>query len=79
MIGAGIFHNDILVIDRSIEAVPGKIVVCVVNGDMTVKRLERDGEQWKLKAENPDYPDILIHAELDTLVWGVVTTVIHPV
>jgi len=79
MLGAGIHPNDILVIDRSIAPVPGKIVICALNGDMTVKRLERDGEQWRLKAENPDYPDIIIHVELDTLVWGVVTTVIHPV
>lgn len=79
MLGAGIHPNDILVIDRSIEPVAGKIVICALNGELTVKRLERDGEQWKLKAENPTYPDILIHAELDMLVWGVVTNVIHAV
>lgn len=68
MLGAGIHPNDILIIDRSIEPVAGKIVICALNGELTVKRLERDGEQWKLKAENPAYPDIFIHAELDMLV-----------
>ncbi|MGZ5025723.1 MAG: LexA family protein [Methylobacter sp.] len=78
MIGAGIHHNDILIVDRSIEAVPGKIVVCALNGELTVKRLARDGEQWQLKAENPDYADIVIFEELEMVLWGVVTNVIHP-
>ncbi|MGZ4992695.1 MAG: LexA family protein [Methylobacter sp.] len=77
MRGAGIHPNDILVIDRSIEAVPGKIVVCALNGELTVKRLVKDGEYWKLHAENPAYPDIPIHDDLALVVWGVVTNVIH--
>jgi DNA polymerase V len=79
MLGAGIHPNDILVVDRSIEPVPGKIVICALNGELTVKRLERNNEQWQLKAENPAYPDIAIHEELELVVWGVVTNVIHPV
>lgn len=80
MLDAGIHPNDILVVDRSIEAVPGKIVICAVNGELTVKRLAREGEQWKLKPENTkaSYPDIIIHDELELVVWGVVTSVIHP-
>jgi len=77
MLGAGIHPNDILVIDRSIEAVPGKIVVCALNGELTVKRLAKDGERWKLQAENPAYPDIPIHDDLELVIWGVVTNVIH--
>lgn len=79
MLGAGIHPNDILVVDRSIEVVPGKIVICALNGELTVKRLERDNGQWQLKAENPVYADILIHDELDMVIWGVVTNVIHSV
>jgi len=79
MLGAGIHPDDILVVDRSIEPVPGKIVICALNGELTVKRLERNNEQWQLKAENPAYPDIAIHEELELVVWGVVTNVIHPV
>ena len=78
MLGAGIHPNDILVVDRSIEPVPGKIVICALNGELTVKRLERDNGQWQLKAENPAYPDIAIHEELEMVIWGVVTNVIHP-
>jgi DNA polymerase V len=77
MINAGIFPNDILVINRALEPTPGKIVICAVNGELTVKRLERAGERWILKAENPDYPDIPLHDELEMVIWGVVTHAIH--
>ncbi len=77
MLGAGIHPNDILVVDRSIEPVPGKIVICALNGELTVKRLMRKNERWLLQSENPDYPDILLYEELDMVVWGVVTNVIH--
>ena len=79
MLGAGIHPNDILVVDRSIEPVPGKIVVCALNGELTVKRLDCENDQWKLKAENPNFPDIELHEEIDMVVWGVVTNVIHAV
>jgi len=77
MLGAGIHPNDILVVDRSIEPLPGKIVICALNGELTVKRLERGNGQWQLKAENPAYADIVIHEELEMVIWGVVTNVIH--
>ena len=77
MLGAGIHPNDILVVDRSLEAIPGKVVICAINGELTVKRLERVNEQWQLKAENPAYADIVIHDELELVIWGVVTNVIH--
>jgi DNA polymerase V len=79
MLGAGIHPNDILVVDRSIEPAPGRIVICALDGELTVKRLERDNEQWQLKAENPAYADIVIYDELDMVIWGVVTNVIHAV
>jgi len=44
-----------------------------LNGELTVKRLERHNEQWQLKAENPAYADIIIHEELELVIWGVVT------
>ena len=79
MLGAGIHPKDILVVDRSLEPVPGKIVICALNGELTVKRLERHNGQWQLKAENPAYADIIIHEELELVIWGVVTNVIHSV
>ena len=77
MLGAGIHPNDILVVDRSLEPVSGKVVICAINGELTVKRLERINDQWQLKAENPAYADIVIHDDLELVIWGVVTNVIH--
>ena len=79
MLGAGIHPNDILVVDRSIEPVPGKIVICALNGELVVKRLKRRAGRWVLGSENPAYRDIVLREEMDTVIWGVVTTVIHPV
>lgn len=73
MIGAGIQPNAILVVNRAEEPADGKIVVCALNGELTVKRLVRNGDHWLLKAENPHYPDIPLYAELDVVIWGVVT------
>lgn len=58
MIGVGIHPNDILVVDRSIEPLPGKILICALNGELTVKRLDRYNDQWQLKAENPNYAEL---------------------
>lgn len=77
MEGAGIFSGDILVVDRSLEAVSGKIIIAVVNGEFTVKRLVKRKEALFLEAENPRYKPIQITPDLDFLVWGVVTFVIH--
>jgi DNA polymerase V len=77
MLGAGIHPNDILVIDRSLEPVSGKIVVCALNGELVVKRLKQRHGQWMLASENPYYPDIPLHEELEMVIWGVVTHVIH--
>jgi len=78
MIGAGIHPNDILVVDRSLEPVAGKIVICALNGELTVKRLARSNGQWQLQAENPDYADLTVFDSLELVIWGVVTSVIHP-
>lgn len=79
MIKAGIHHNDILVVDRSLEPTPGKIVIASLNGELTVKRLHRDGKKVQLLAENDAYAPIDITEEVDFRIWGVVTNVIHAV
>ena len=79
MLGAGIHPNDILVVDRSIEPVSGKIVICALDGELTVKRLKGKDGKLVLAAENPDYPDIAIRGDMDMVIWGVVTNVIHSV
>jgi DNA polymerase V len=77
MIGAGIHSGNWLIVDRSIEPVPGKIVIAVINGEHTVKRLRREGNRIFLMAENANYAPIEV-SELEELhIWGVVTEVIH--
>lgn len=77
MLGVGIHPNDILVVDRSLEPVVGKIIICALNGELTVKRLKSIGDTIVLGAENPAYADIVVSKEIDLLIWGVVTNVIH--
>lgn len=77
MLGAGIHSNDILVVDRSLEPVSGKIVICAINGELTVKRLKKHSGLIILAAENPLYADIIINSETELVIWGIVTNVIH--
>ncbi|WP_431066742.1 LexA family protein [Methylotuvimicrobium sp.] len=79
MLGAGIHPNDILIVDRSLKPVPGKILICALNGELTVKRLKKLGGEIVLAAENPAYPDIHIRENSELVIWGVVTNVIHAV
>ncbi|CDQ10485.1 DNA polymerase V, subunit D [Acidithiobacillus ferrivorans] len=80
MNGAGIYDNDILVVDRSLKAVHGKIVVAILDGEFTVKRLFRGGgagSHLALLPENGDYPRIEIGEGQELEIWGVATFVIH--
>ena len=77
MTGAGIYPDDILVVDRSEEATSGKIVIAVINGELTVKRLKLSRGGAQLLPENTNYTPIIITPEMDFQIWGVVTFVIH--
>jgi DNA polymerase V len=73
MIGAGIFPGDLVIVDRSIEAEPGHIVIAAVNCEPLCKRLARDGSQVVLKSENPRYPSRYLLEGDELQIWGVVT------
>jgi DNA polymerase V len=76
MIEAGIFDNDILVVDRAVKPRHNHVVVAIVDGDLTVKYLYQRGGRIKLKAANPTFPDILPKEGQTIEVWGVVTSTI---
>jgi DNA polymerase V len=76
MIGAGIDDGDIIVIDRSLPAENGKIAVCYIDGDFTVKRISINKNLIQLLPENKNYPPITITRENEFIVWGIVTHVI---
>lgn len=77
MSGASIHSGDMLVVDRSLEAKNGRIIVAKVDGEFTVKRLVVGEGGTVLQSENPLYPSLAINPESDFEVWGVVTYVIH--
>lgn len=72
MIGAHIHDGDILVVDRSVEPKHGHIVLAVVNGEYTVKRLYAMNHVVELHAENPAYPPISFQEHEELQIWGVV-------
>ncbi len=72
MEGAGIFDGDVLVVDRSVEAVDRKIVVAAIFGELVVKRLSKTISATKLLSENDAYEPIVINDVDDVYIWGVV-------
>ena len=77
MTGAGIRSGDILVVDRSLHAGEGSIVIACVDNEFTVKFLRTDGEQWYLEAANRKYKPITFSEGMELKIFGVVTAVIH--
>ena len=77
MTGAGIFSNDILIVDRSIEPKNNKIVIVAIDGQLTVKRLRLNKNSLTLIAENPNYENIEVQQHEEIKIWGVVTMVLH--
>lgn len=77
MIGAGINDGDILIVDSSLEARSGSIIVAELDQQYTVKRLVYRGDKIYLVPENPAYPEIEIKSTDDFEIWGVVTSSIH--
>jgi DNA polymerase V len=76
MVGAGIFDGDLLVVDKSLNPNSGDIVIAVVDGDLTVKRLFKRGETVTLRPENPLYKEIEFKDGQELQVWGVVTSTV---
>ena len=78
MTGAGIFSGDVVIVDRSVKAVNGKVVIATLNGEMLIRRLEKNFNKIRLVPETPKLSPIdvdLSGAEFS--IWGVVTYVIH--
>jgi len=76
MIGDGIAEGDLLIVDRSLETQDGKIAICCLNGEFTVKRLKKQANCCWLISSNDAYPPIQVHQDDEFLVWGMVVHVI---
>lgn len=77
MTGAGIHDGDLLVVDRSLQPGHGRIVIAVLEGELTVKRLWRRDGHIRLMAENPAYAPLEVGPDQELVIWGVAVHVIH--
>lgn len=77
MVDAGINSGDLLIVDKSLDATDGDVVIATVDGQFTVKRFRRTGTKFRLVAENPTHPQIVFGTESSVEIWGVVVHVIH--
>ena len=75
---AGIYKNDVVIVDRSLKAISGKVVIAVLNGEMLIRRLERTNKSIRLLTETNKLSPINVDESCeDFSIWGVVTYVIH--
>ena len=76
---AGVFDNDVLIVDRSLKLANGKIIVAVLNGELLVRRFHKNFSSAFLIPDNSRYKPINLAEFSDFALWGVVTYVIHQV
>ena len=80
MIGAGIFDGDIVIVDRSIKAVSGKVVIAILNGEMLIRRLEKTFNKIRLVPDTAKLSAIDVDTSCNEFaIWGVVTYSLHSV
>ena len=77
MNNAGIYNNDLLIVDRSINPKSGDVVVAILDGEFTLKRYIKDNERYYLKADKEDYPAIDLNEYNEVMIWGVAIYSIH--
>ena len=77
MINAGIKDKDLVIVDKSLIAKPGNIIIAMIDGEFTIKRLSIKNNELYLKAENHNYPDFRFKNHIDVQIWGVVIYSIH--
>ena len=79
MVGAGLDDGDLLVIDRALSPENGKIAVCFIDGEFTVKRIKKEKGKFYLIPENKKYKSIELNEDNELIIWGVVQYVIKKV
>lgn len=73
---AGIFDGDLLIVDKSIDPVDGKIAICYIDGEFTVKRIKKENDELWLMPANKAYQPIRMQEGNNLMIWGIVTHVI---
>jgi DNA polymerase V len=77
MINAGIHDGDVVIVDRSIKPMSGKVIIATLNGEMLIRRFDKTFNKIKLIPETSKLASIDIDPYAEFSVWGVVTYVIH--
>lgn len=77
MAGAGILDGDIIAVDRALEPRHGDVVLAVIDGELTVKELDTQGEAVRLLPRNPDFAPIEFRTGQELTIWGVVKGVVR--
>ena len=77
MVDAGIKSSDVMVIDRALTPKNNDIILAVVDGEFTVKRIKKNDDELYLMPANENYRPMKITEDMDFQVWGVVTFIIH--
>ena len=76
MTGAGLNNRDLIIVDRSVRPEDGKIAVCLIDGEFTIKRIKKEKEKIYLVPENSKYKAIEVKEENELIIWGIVIYVI---
>ena len=80
MTGAGIFDGDVVIVDRSVKAMSGRVIIATLDGEMLIRRLEKTFNRVRLIPETTKLSALEIDPfNSDFSIWGVVTYVIHSV
>jgi DNA polymerase V len=77
MIGKGIHSGDLLIVDKSLDPKDGSIVIAALDGELTVKQLEKRNGKFRLLPANKNYEPLEVSERQSFEIWGVVTNVIH--
>ena len=77
MINSGIYDGDLMIVDRSLDPKSNSIVIAVIDGEFTVKKIKKIKSKLYLQPNNALYKPIQITSNMDFIIWGIVTYVIH--
>ena len=77
MIDIGISTGDLIIVDRSLKPHNGSVIIAVLDGELSIKILDTSNKKISLSSANKNYSDVHVSEEMDFMIWGVCTYVVH--
>jgi len=77
MIDIGISTGDLIIVDRSLKPRNGSVIIAVLDGELSIKILDTSNKKISLLSANKNYSDVHVSEEMDFMIWGVCTYVVH--